>query len=209
MNSKKSSRKSKPVKPYEDVSLIPQMMKQQAKKAPKEFTVENLLDRRYFAGKYQYLVKWEGYPLAEATWEPLRNLDNVMEMVESLDEQLERSGVPGRKKKKESKRKSADSSASPSKTKSKSPKKSFAVSPPKKSKSSASPKKKKSKKSSSEDEYIVETILDRRLSNGSHEYLVKWQGYPKSDSTWEPLDNLMNVLELVQEFNEQWDEIHE
>lgn len=179
--------------------------------------MENLLDRRFFGGKYQYLVKWEGYPLAEATWEPLRNLDNVLDMVEKLDEQLEECGVPGRKKKRDNnKRKSTDSSASPSKKKTKSPKKTFATSspsrsPPKKSKASSSSKK-KSKKSSNQnddDEFIVEAILDRRLSNGGHEYLVKWKGYPKSESTWEPLDNLMNVLDLVQQFNEQWDEIHE
>ena len=46
-------------------------------------------DRKYFAekvvaeklgetGKTLYLVKWEGYPLEEATWEPRRNLTSVL-----------------------------------------------------------------------------------------------------------------------------------
>ena len=46
-------------------------------------------DRKYFAekvvdeklgetGKTLYLVKWEGYPLEEATWEPRRNLTSAL-----------------------------------------------------------------------------------------------------------------------------------
>jgi hypothetical protein len=46
-------------------------------------------DRRYFAekivgeklgeiGKTLYFVKWEGYPLDEATWEPRRNLTSAL-----------------------------------------------------------------------------------------------------------------------------------
>lgn len=32
------------------------------------------------------------------------------------------------------------------------------------------------------------------------EYKVKWQGYPSSQNTWEPIKNLKNVRELVQDF---------
>lgn len=40
-------------------------------------------------------------------------------------------------------------------------------------------------------EYVVEAITDHRLAkNASPEYLVKWEGYPASQSTWEPKRNL-------------------
>lgn len=34
------------------------------------------------AGKPEYLIKWVGYPATQATWEPLKNLENVLDMVE-------------------------------------------------------------------------------------------------------------------------------
>ena len=42
--------------------------------APDEFLVDRLLDRRGSARDRQYRVKWRGYPLKEATWEPRANL---------------------------------------------------------------------------------------------------------------------------------------
>lgn len=37
----------------------------------------------------------------------------------------------------------------------------------------------------------MESILDvRNHRNGSREFLVKWEGYPRSESTWEPEGNL-------------------
>jgi len=34
--------------------------------------------------------------------------------------------------------------------------------------------------------YIVEDILDTKLSNGVQFYRVKWKGYSSADCTWEP-----------------------
>lgn len=41
-------------------------------------------------------------------------------------------------------------------------------------------------------EYEVEEILDVRTSSGWAKYLVKWTGYDRSVSTWEPVENLTN-----------------
>lgn len=52
----------------------------------------------------------------------------------------------------------------------------------------------------SNEEYVVEQITDKRLKNGRTEYLVKWQGYPVSESTWEPIENLKAVMNIVNDF---------
>ena len=40
-----------------------------------EYEVEEILDKRKHYGKIQYLIKWKGYPLSEASWEPKENLN--------------------------------------------------------------------------------------------------------------------------------------
>jgi len=50
-----------------------------------EFEVEAILDKRLYYGRPQYLVKWKGYPDHDATWEPLRNLENARELVDLYD----------------------------------------------------------------------------------------------------------------------------
>ena len=50
-----------------------------------EYEVENILDKRTHYHKSQYLVKWTGYPLYDATWEPLDNLKNAMEKVNAFE----------------------------------------------------------------------------------------------------------------------------
>ena len=42
----------------------------------------------------------------------------------------------------------------------------------------------------SNNEYEVESILDKRTMNGQTEFLVKWLGYDKGQATWEPTRNL-------------------
>ena len=39
-----------------------------------EFEVEDILDHHTVCGVMQYLVKWRGYSLFEATWEPREKL---------------------------------------------------------------------------------------------------------------------------------------
>ena len=50
--------------------------------------------------------------------------------------------------------------------------------------------------------YNIEKILDRRMSKGNYEYKIKWEGYPMSQCTWEPMKNLETVKELVEEYNQ-------
>jgi len=40
-----------------------------------EYEVEEILDKRSHYGKTQYLIKWKGYSLDEASWEPEENLN--------------------------------------------------------------------------------------------------------------------------------------
>jgi RNase H-like domain found in reverse transcriptase/Reverse transcriptase (RNA-dependent DNA polymerase)/Integrase zinc binding domain/Chromo (CHRromatin Organisation MOdifier) domain len=53
-----------------------------------------------------------------------------------------------------------------------------------------------------EQEYEVEKILDQRISNGKHEYLVKWKDYEETENSWEPTEHL-NCDFLVKQFHRQ------
>ena len=49
--------------------------------------------------------------------------------------------------------------------------------------------------------YAIEKILDRRKIRDKYQYKIKWEGYPMTQCTWEPIENLKNALYLVEEFN--------
>ena len=51
-----------------------------------------------------------------------------------------------------------------------------------------------------QEEYEVQSILDRRVARNRIEYLVQWKGYGAEDNTWEPLSNLKNAQVAVAEF---------
>lgn len=48
-----------------------------------EWDVERILDHRRFGRRkiLQYLILWKGYPVHEATWEPIESLDGALELV--------------------------------------------------------------------------------------------------------------------------------
>ena len=51
----------------------------------KLYLVEKILNRRKIKGKYEYKIKWVGYPMKESTWEPMRNLETAKNLVAEYD----------------------------------------------------------------------------------------------------------------------------
>ena len=49
-------------------------------------------------------------------------------------------------------------------------------------------------------EYEVETILDKWIVRRQVQYLVKWEGYPYYEASWEPLSHLSNCAKLINRF---------
>ena len=52
-----------------------------------------------------------------------------------------------------------------------------------------------------DEEYEVEHIVDSRYKGKRLEYLVQWNGWSEMDRTWEPVSNLGNAAEAVQDFH--------
>ena len=52
----------------------------------------------------------------------------------------------------------------------------------------------------SDEFYEVEEIVGKKTIRGKNHYQVKWVGYPSDQNTWEPLENLINVQNLIEEF---------
>lgn len=49
--------------------------------------------------------------------------------------------------------------------------------------------------------YTVERIVGKRIKDTNIvEYKVKWEGYPSTQNTWEPIKNLSTVTSLIREF---------
>ena len=46
-----------------------------------------------------------------------------------------------------------------------------------------------------QDTYVVEKILNHRIRNGRHQWLVKWQGYDDSMNTWEPANAFVGDIQ--------------
>ncbi|CAB4385848.1 unnamed protein product [Rhizophagus irregularis] len=53
--------------------------------------------------------------------------------------------------------------------------------------------------SDSEDEYVVEKIIDHRKIKGVTQYYLKWKGYPEDDNTWENESDVF-AKELIEKY---------
>ena len=51
----------------------------------KLFDVENIITRKTDGKKNLYLIKWQGYPIADCSWEPISNLTNIMDLVDNFE----------------------------------------------------------------------------------------------------------------------------
>eukprot|EP01127_Copromyxa_protea_P020743 TRINITY_DN6968_c0_g1_i1.p1 TRINITY_DN6968_c0_g1~~TRINITY_DN6968_c0_g1_i1.p1 ORF type:complete len:425 (-),score=87.65 TRINITY_DN6968_c0_g1_i1:111-1385(-) len=232
-------------------------MKRTTKKVPEEvpeYEVERILDKRVTKAGTQYLLKWKGFKVSEATWEPESFLTNTDHL---LAEYLARITEAPRGKRKASvstndeapqkatsrksprttgtatKRKRVSSVKKTNRTKKTKLDKDYeSESEPEESsysseevealsssddiviierkkpveKSAPAPKKNvrartKRTSSSSEIEYEAEKIVDCRVGDeGQHLYLVKWVGFSDDACTWQPISDLENCPELLQQF---------
>lgn len=50
--------------------------------------------------------------------------------------------------------------------------------------------------------YEVENIVGKKIVKGKVFYKVKWEGYRSDLNTWEPLDNLLNVINMIEDYEE-------
>lgn len=60
----------------------------------------------------------------------------------------------------------------------------------------------------SEEDFQIETVLDRRVMNGEIEYYIKWKGFSEEDNTWEKLSSLYDnplINEFENDYNSRLD----
>ncbi len=61
-------------------------------------------------------------------------------------------------------------------------------------------RKKQTRSRQKESEYEVDKIIDKRIHDGMISYKIQWIGFPVSDATWEPIENLEKCQDMISEF---------
>ena len=51
-----------------------------------EYEVEKILDVKTYYKRKHYLILWKGYPLQDATWEPIENLIHYKDLLKEFHE---------------------------------------------------------------------------------------------------------------------------
>lgn len=57
--------------------------------------------------------------------------------------------------------------------------------------------------------YEVEKIIGRKTDGNKLFYLIKWKGFSIDQSTYEPIENLKNCVEMIEEYEEELDKVTE
>ena len=52
--------------------------------------------------------------------------------------------------------------------------------------------------------FPAEKILDRKKLGNQYKYLVKIKDFPEEEATWEPIENLYSVLDMIVEFDQNY-----
>lgn len=60
--------------------------------------------------------------------------------------------------------------------------------------------------SSSEEDYVVERVVGKKICRGKTYYRIKWLGYPEEQNTWEPLKNCTGALSLIREYEANYEQ---
>jgi len=55
-----------------------------------------------------------------------------------------------------------------------------------------------------EDEFLVEKILDKKHEDGVWKYFIKWIDWPSDTNTWEPLIHLKGCEQMLTAFEKKW-----
>uniref|UniRef100_A0A1J3K1G3 Chromo domain-containing protein LHP1 n=1 Tax=Noccaea caerulescens TaxID=107243 RepID=A0A1J3K1G3_NOCCA len=48
--------------------------------------------------------------------------------------------------------------------------------------------------------FEIEAIRRKRIRKGKVQYLIKWRGWPETANTWEPLENLQSIADVIDAF---------
>ncbi|KAL1195495.1 Chromo domain-containing protein LHP1 [Cardamine amara subsp. amara] len=48
--------------------------------------------------------------------------------------------------------------------------------------------------------FEIEAIRRKRVRKGKVQYLIKWRGWPETANTWEPLENLQSIADVIDAF---------
>ncbi|XP_016949351.1 uncharacterized protein LOC108024087 [Drosophila biarmipes] len=51
--------------------------------------------------------------------------------------------------------------------------------------------------------FIVEKIIGKRIANSRLQFLVKWEGFPKTSNSWEPIEHVSHCCDLIGNFEKE------
>jgi len=205
----KADKKKKDEGPHKNVETPKSKPKSEKSSGPKEYLIESILKKE----GNKYLVKWEGYPSSQNTWEPKSSIAKFIinfyeedphrfgkkapaePMEESFEEEYEVEKILKKRHKKGNveyyvKWKNYEEWTWE-------PVDNLANIPEMIEKFEKAQEREEIEAPETE-EYEVESVLKKRHRKGKVEYYVKWKNY--EEWTWEPVDNLANIPEMINKF---------